>query len=294
MLEALPALTSLVMVLAYLQSKKQKAKMGWLILSAIFLGLTAASKYLYCVVGIAVLVDWYLVSSLAPPARAGVRANEVSEATSPPWRRLLRRYAPRNDMLLWGLLAIAIFFAANPYLWPDPVGRLKESVFYHAGYTSGAAEVQQANFPIWQPLVWLNTSPNSWHEGVFLLAIDPLIALLAAFGLARLWKKERVYVLWLGIGLFFLLLWPTKWPQYIIMLTAPLSLAAAHGTMVLIVQPFQNWLAARKSKQAKVVVRTDVRQALPWLIPGLLAFAVFTLLPLIFQVGVSLTDFNSV
>src|SRR5512133_1662617 len=45
MLEALPALTSFSMVLAYLQFKKNR-KQGWLITSAVFLGLTAASKYL--------------------------------------------------------------------------------------------------------------------------------------------------------------------------------------------------------------------------------------------------------
>jgi ABC-type sugar transport system permease subunit len=224
-------------------------------------------------------------------------------------------------MLLWGLLAIVIFFAANPYLWPDPVGRLKESVFYHAGYASGAAEVQRSNYPLWQPFVWLNTSPYSWHEGVFLLGLDPLILVLAAFGLARLWKKSRVYVLWLGLGLLFLLLWPTKWPQYILILTAPLSLSAAHGVMALVVSPLQNWLErVRRALQnvtlagpekprltgtgfrvwrdallgRKTPARSDLRAALPWLAPGLLAFAVFTLLPLIFQFGVSLTDFNSI
>ena len=272
MLEALPALTSLVMVLAYIKSRGgSRSAPTWLAISAIFLGLTAASKYLYCVAGIAVLVDWYLDSKSRGDA--------------------MRR--PYRAMILWGLLAIAVFFAANPYLWPNPVGRLKESVFYHAGYASGAAEVQSANSPIWQPLVWLGMSVP-WNQEAFLLLLDPFITLLAAFGLARLWKKERVYVLWLGIGLFFLLVWPTKWSQYIVMLTVPLSLAAAHGVTVLIVQPIQNWLTTRKSRQAKVVARYDIRQALPWLIPGLVAFAVFTLLPLIFQFGVSLTDFNSI
>lgn len=272
MLEALPALTSLAMVLAYLQSKKQKAKTGWLMLSAIFLGLTAASKYLYCVAGIAILIDWFM----------DVRSGETRPVS---WR----------SMLVWGLLAVAVFVAANPYLWPDPIGRLKESILYHAGYSTGAAEVANANYPAWQPLVWLNTSPYYWHEGVFLLGIDALITLLAFFGLGRLWKNARVHVLWLGIGLFFLLIWPTKWPQYILMLTAPLSLAAAEGAWFLLVQPLQNWWANRKDapNQAKIHHRGQLRQALPWLIPGLLAFAVFTLIPLVFQLGVSLTDFNS-
>ena len=60
MLEALPALTSLVTVLAYVQSKKKNGNIKWIVTSAIFLGLTAASKYLYCIVAIAILIDWFL------------------------------------------------------------------------------------------------------------------------------------------------------------------------------------------------------------------------------------------
>jgi ABC-type sugar transport system permease subunit len=270
MLEALPAFTSLAMVLAYIQSKKQKAKTRWLVISAIFLGLTAASKYLYCVAGIAVLVDWYLDN----------RSRGVA---------MLRPY---RDMILWGLLAVITFFATNPYLWPDPIGRLKESVFYHAGYSTGAAEVQQANFPIWQPLIWLTVSPYSWHEGVFLLGIDPLIALLAAFGLARLWKKGRVYVLWLGIGLLFLFLWPTKWPQYIVMLTVPLSLAAAEGVMAVIVDPVRGWLASRKIPHITTARPGELRRAAPWLSLGLLAFIVLTIFPLLFQIAISITSLD--
>ncbi len=271
MLEALPALTSLAMVLAYLKSKTAQRKTGWLMASAILLGLTAASKYLYCVAGIAILADWML----------DARKDENAP----------RPYAA---MVLWGLLALIVFFATDPYLWPDPLGRLRDSVLYHAAYSSGASEVQDAGLPFWQPLVWLNTSPYSWHKGVFLFGLDPLIALLAAFGLSRLWKKERVHVLWLGIGIFFLLIWPTKWPQYIIMLTAPLALAAANGVMTLIIQPLQNWLTRPKSKIFPIKSHSDLRQAWPWLIPGLLAFAIFTLIPLFFQLGVSLTDFNSI
>ncbi len=183
MLEALPAFTSLAMVLAYLQSKKQKNKTAWLALSAVFLGLTAASKYLYCVAGIAILVDWFLDF-------------RQDKKTAPPvW-----------TMLLWGLAAVLVFFAADPYLWPDPVGRLKDSILYHANYSTGAAEVQESNFPTWQPLVWLSISPYSWHEGVFVFGIDGLISLFGLLGLTRLWKKSRIYVLWLAIGIVFLLL----------------------------------------------------------------------------------------
>ncbi|MBI3738467.1 MAG: ABC transporter permease subunit, partial [Chloroflexi bacterium] len=271
MLEAFPALTSLLMVMSYLQWKKGKRSglNGWLILSSFFFGLTAASKYLYCVVGIAVLVDWYLAAKQDASLKSFLR-----------------------NTLIWSALAVVIFFAFDPYLWPDPIGRLKESILYHAAYSSGASEVQSANFPLWQPFVWLTMSPAIWHDGVFPVAPDLFITIFAAFGLARLWKKERVYVLWLGLALFFLLFWPTKWPQYIVTLTAPLSLAAAEGIMAMW-ESIVLWWKGRKNKLAVQYKKVEIRNVIPWLVPGLIAFALLTLLPLLFQFAVSLTDFNT-
>ncbi|HEY5159422.1 MAG TPA: ABC transporter permease subunit [Anaerolineales bacterium] len=276
MLEALPSFTSLAMVLCYLQWKKKGLTKidGWIIASAIFLGLTAASKYIYCVIGFAVLIDWFL---------------------SCREKNRLKDFFPRT--LLWGLLAIIIFFTADPYLWPAPLVRLKESVFYHVTYSTGASEVQRANLPFYQSLIYLSTSPAAlgWQPEAFPVALDTLILILAAFGLVSLWKKQRLYVLWLGVAFLFLFLWPAKWAQYILILTAPLSLAAAEGLLNLTVRPVQNWLINRKEKTVREHgSRTgDLRRALPWLIPGLLAFAVLTLFPLIFQFGVSLTNFSA-
>jgi ABC-type sugar transport system permease subunit len=273
MLESLPALTSLACVMAYLRWKKRGARKvdGWLVGSAIFLGLTATSKYLYCIVGVAILADWFL---------------DVRETGS--WRRFFW------GVLIWGLLSLVVFFTFDPYLWPHPFNRLSESILYHAAYSAGASEVQSAGFPLWQIFIWLNTTPYAWHPQAFYFAIDPLITLIAAFGFVGLWKRQRLYILWLGIGIFFLLIWPTKWPQYILILTAPLSLAAAEGVMELIVRPVQTWLTRRKTNKRKENPnrRGDGRRALPWLIPGLIAFAVFTVFPLILQIGISMTDFN--
>ena len=72
-----------------------------------------------------------------------------------------------------------------------------------------------------------------------------LITLLALFGLDRLWRKQRVYVLWLGVALIFLLLWNTKWPHYVLILTAPLCLAAAEGTQRLLALPLHRWRRPR-------------------------------------------------
>jgi ABC-type sugar transport system permease subunit len=272
MLEAFPALTSLIAAISYLKWKQSKWSgfNRWLILSAVSLGLTAASKYLYCVVGIAILVDWIL---------------DAKEQDS--FKTSLRTAA------LWGTLAIVIFFLFDPYVWPNPIARLSESIFYHAGYSSSATEVQNARYPIWQPIIWLFSSPTKWHKNVFPFPFDPFITILAIFGLKRLWNKEKLYVLWLGIGIAFLLVWPTKWPQYIIPLTVPLSFAAAES-IFLFRDAILKWRGTLLKTQTKTHYnKTETRRALPWLIPGLIAFAILTIFPLFFQFGVSMTNFNT-
>ena len=275
MLEAVPALFSLISVMAYSwwQGGSKNRSRRWLVISAIALGLTAASKYIYCVVGIAILIDWYISSK----NKTGIRKFII-------------------EAVLCGILAILVFVLFNPYLWPDPMGRIKESLLYHSAYSTGAAEVLSANFPVWQPLVWLNTTPKAWQPDSLYLAIDPLITILAVIGLKDLWKKQRVYVLWLGTALFFLFLWPTKWPQYIIILTAPLAFAASKGIAALIVKPlmdhYHSW---RQTGALNIKIpKEEFKIALPWLLPGALVFIIFTILPLLFQFGVSLTDFNSI
>jgi len=276
MLEALPALTSLLAALAYLRTWRSPRRAAWLTLSAALLGLTAASKYIYAVVGVAILADWLW------RARA---ENQLKKTILP--------------ILAWGALALMVFFAADPYLWPDPLNRLRESLFYHVNYSTGAKEVQEAASPFYQPLVWLFFSPYWWgRNGVFVFPFDPFLSLLALLGLPRLWRKERLFVLWIGVTLFFLLLWPTKWPQYLITYSAPLMLAAGEGFGTIFIEPLKKVIARvaapKKSQAAGAVTgRNEGRRALPWLIPGLLAFAALTIFPLLFQFGISLTNFNT-
>jgi hypothetical protein len=195
MLEGLPALTSLLAVLVYVKWKKTARRagrsFGWLAFSALFLGLTAAGKYLYALVGFAILVDllWLRREDSQPEA-------QISGVVLKPSIRTI---------LLWGGLALACFFLADPYLWPNPFGRLSESLLFHTTYATGAQEVQRSGYPFWQPLVTLMTSVP-WHPGVFVLSLDTLISLLAITGIKRLWQRERVYGLWIVIALIFLLL----------------------------------------------------------------------------------------
>ena len=287
MLEALPALTSLLVVVFYFKSRQNLARgsqpsQGWLVLSAIMLGLTTASKYPYTMVGVAVLIHWLWDSW---PGRSDEDNRSV-------WQRL-------RPILAWGSIAVFVFFLANPYLWPDPINRLRDSFGYHGRYATTASEVQEANFPIWQPLVWL-AQAVPWHPGVFAVSLDAIILLFAIVGLKRLWQKYRVFALWLIIMLVFLLFWPTKWPQYILMLTAPLALSAVEGFRAVIWEPLADWVrrirsggVKRPSRQQMKLAWRETRRAFPWLVPGLIVLGFIALFPLIYQVAMSLTDLSS-
>jgi hypothetical protein len=220
MLEALPAFTSLASVASYVRFKRTQRK-AWWIASAALLGLTAAGKYMYAVVGVAILLDWVVELRARP---ADLRARALTP-------------------LLWGGGSLLAFFAAYPYLWPDPLWRLDQSLFFHAAYSTSA---NVGAYPVWQPLVWLTTRAGGAESPAYLVQLDPLVTLLALLGLDRLWRRERVYALWLGCALLFLLLWNTKWPHYVLILTAPLCLAAAEGARRLGALP-AHLLRARQS-----------------------------------------------
>ncbi len=268
MLESVPSFTSLLVVAAYLLWRK-RGKTGWLALSALALGLTAAAKYYYAIAGVAVALHWWYAAR-----QAGDRDW---------WKRLLP----------WAGGAMLAFLMFDPYLWPDPPGRLWQSVSYHSGYAQSAA-VQEAGYPFWQPLVWISINVP-WHPGVFVIAVDILFPFLALFGIRRARERHPVYLLWLALALAFLLAWPTKWPQYALMLTTPLAIVAADGFAASVAAP----LARRFHRQEaapqglSVPVRGHFRQALPWLLPGLLALGVITVFPLLFQVAMSMTDFQA-
>jgi hypothetical protein len=239
MLEPLPALTGLLVV--YFYSKSNRRGDVWLYLSAVVLGLTAAAKYPYTMAGCAILVHW--ISADWKQLHDGRK------------KHLLAKYLP---VIVWAAIALITFACFNPRLWHDPINRLWASLMFHRTYAQ-SEHVRQVGFPFWQPLVWI-FRPVPWHPGVFLISVDALISLLAVFGVRRLWQSYRVYALWLGFTLAFLLLWPTKWPQYILGFTAPLSLSAALGFAVLVVEPVK----AGISSLGKLIIPTPTNVSARW------------------------------
>jgi len=215
-LEALPILTSLISVLAYSMYFKNatgpkpdpKKVNAWLLLSALGLGLTAASKYMYCIAGLAIILHWLIA--------------------------IVRKQLPARHLLyilVWGLLAFGLFFAFDPYLWPHPVTRLLDSLKYHLRF-SNSAWVKKHNYPVWQPLHWLFNpfvSYKTQSNNAFLLHLDPLMFVLAVLGLPRTFKRSPIFFVWLCVGLAFLFIWSTKWAQYPLVIIVPYCISAAYG-----------------------------------------------------------------
>jgi multiple sugar transport system permease protein len=288
MLEAVPAFFALATVMAYVVATRAGPRIRriGLVASAIAFGLACDGKYLYGVAGVAVIADWLWRSR---PERLRERA------------ALLRWVAGPAG---WVGLAFLVFLAADPYLWPDPVGRLGSSISYHGGYATSEA-VSSTGWPSWQPLVWLMGSVPFHAPGTFLVAVDLPITILAALGLRQLWERQRVFALWLLLALAFLVAWPTKWPQYLLILSTPLSLSAGYGARLAL---------APVGRKAPAVVRAlgrmmrrdpsggagaglglrgglrDARRAAPWLAPGAVAFLLLALIPLAFELAMSLTN----
>ncbi|MGF1506075.1 MAG: hypothetical protein ACFB51_13230 [Anaerolineae bacterium] len=204
-LEALPMLTSTLCVLAYIRSGRRLN--GWLVASAVALGLTAAAKYIYCVVGLAIVLDWGRALLAAPPDE------------------------PRQPLLLvgWGLVAVVCFVGFNPYLWPAPAERLASTLPLSVTYSAQNASLEELGYTFYQPFRWL-FEPVPWHPEVIITRYDGLVAVLGLLGLGAMWQRHPVIVLWWAVGMAFLLVWPAKFPQYILIVVVPVGLCAVEGT----------------------------------------------------------------
>jgi hypothetical protein len=219
-LEALPAFTSLAALMTALKSikayqnssKNWKGWTGWLVLSSLLMGMTAASKYIYAVVGL-VIIAAILIEG---------RKHKISSLLG---------------LTGWGILALAFFFLFDPILWHSPLSGLAQSVNFNLNYSAGV-HVREVGYPFWQPIQWLmiaipQQANHPWafyvNNGDFFISADTIIFILALVGLPTLFKKNISMFIWLVVGLAFLLVWNTKWPQYIVMVLAPFCVSAAYG-----------------------------------------------------------------
>ncbi len=208
-LEAIPLGFMILSVYTFIKTGREKRDV-WFWLSAFALGAVTAGKFTYTPVLVVVLV--YLA--------------------------FIEKKIPFRWMLGFGFLAVAAFFLLNVTLWHDPFARIIEALTFHTNYQRGE-HVTEIGFPWYQPFVWLFVeTPGDWHGGIFLYDIDPFIAAFAFAGIAREWKERRWLVVWLVSGILFLLLWGTKWPQYVLTIVPALCLMAAESA-----RRFSKWVS---------------------------------------------------
>ena len=180
------------------------------------LGIAAAGKYPYGAVGLL---------TLAPLAILAI---------------------PRRPLawLALGGIALVAFVAFDPYLWPDPIGRAIHSVGFHLAYGQ-SKEVTSVGLPWYHQIVaLLHAGPMTERPGVFPFGwITPVVLPAALVGLPIAASRRPTWALAAVIGLGFLLVWPVKWPQYVLLVMAPLAICAAHAPAM--IAAAAQWLGRR-------------------------------------------------
>ena len=271
MLEALPCLFATLALLSLRRSRRDAD--GWWWVAAAALGLSVAGKYLYGVGGLAAAI-WMLR-----------RERRTTNHERPPAKNLGAMRSRWSLVAAWGALALLCFYAADPALWPDPIGRMRESLLFSVGYST-TGQVQAAGLGWAYQLAWLfGAAP--WHPGIAPLMLDGLFALLALLAWRGMWRDERLVSLWFAVNLAFLFVWPTKWPQYLLALTVPISFGAAYWLRRNVPAGLARWRAWRAGGG-----RFE-RGALLWLLPGLILLGVTIVYPLLLQGALSMTQFNA-
>jgi hypothetical protein len=196
-LEAIPLFFALLAVILLLRTGSGRNK--WFVLSALAVGIIGAGKYSYFPI---LFVIFYLL--------------------------VWEKHERIGSILLYFFLAGVMFFAFDPYLWHSPIQRLVESLSFHASYAQGS-HVQEVAYPWYQPFIWVSRSHGFvWHPEVFFyMGIDGLIFLFALPGFWLEWSRRSWVIVWVITGMLTLLVWPTKWPQYTLVVLPAFCLAAS-------------------------------------------------------------------
>ncbi len=196
-LEAIPQFFMVLSIFALLKSEKRGK--WWFYLSAVSVGLIAASKYPYLLIIFVLGYIWLNFEN----------------------KRL-------SDGVKFVLISLLTFLLFNISLWMDPVNKLIASFMFHGLY-SQSSHVQSYAYSWYQPLVYISTSVQ-WHPQVFFFfTSDEFVFYVTIFGLWFEIKERKWTAVWLFLGLLVLLIWPTKWPQYTLIITPVLAIIAGNA-----------------------------------------------------------------
>lgn len=126
------------------------------------------------------------------------------------------------------LIAGATVVLLDPSMWLDPWGRTTEMWAAHGAYAAALESPTQW----WTPWWHLGAGgPSEWHPETFPFSVDGLWLMCAGYGLwcARNEPWGRYLGGWIGVPMALLMAWETRWPQHAMVVTVPISLAAALG-----------------------------------------------------------------
>lgn len=195
-LEALPMLMAILTLILLDKASIQRRKYLWL--SAICFGITGAAKYPYLAIILVILFIF-----------------------------LQKKEFTIGEVILYFGLSLIVFFILNPNLWRNPIEELGSIINFHTAY-SQSAHVQVSNYQWYQPLNFISTSVQ-WHPQVFFFfTSDEFTFWIAMVGIYFEVKEKKWEAVWFLTGLFVLLMWPTKWPQYTLLITPALALIAGN------------------------------------------------------------------
>lgn len=222
-LEALPMLFSFLSIWFFNQfieqmkrNERKKSRM-FLILSSLLLGMTAASKIIYCVIAFPMLI--------------------ITIETF--FQKKNLRKALVLSLMIMAFSSLLSFYTFNPSLWYSPVERIKMMLSFHEQYQTKAGDI----YPFWQPIAWVTRSvahqsgryfeksPLAKAPHNFFFSCDELIFLLACIGAKDLIKKQKIYIYWFLFGMIFMFLWGTKWEQYACIVVVPICITAYYGCL---------------------------------------------------------------
>lgn len=197
-LDSLPTFLSGLMAALYtlsLTSEKYRKPLFWA--SAACFGAAVACKYPFAWSGVALIAH-----------------------------ALFYRHFKLTWLIGWGMVAVGVWFCLNPYLWPNPLERLDYQVNYHEEYAGNQVKTHR----YFQPLDELR-DPNSHLPAVanndLWLIISTVMQVAAFGGVILLLRNKSLYGWWLVLGMAFLMIWPTQWPQHKMIIVVPYSLASA-------------------------------------------------------------------
>ncbi len=133
--------------------------------------------------------------------------------------------------VIWIIATALCFYILNPSVWLDPYKpltetRLYKSLVYHRGYSEKV--LIETHYPPYQQFLWITTSSaREWHSRAFIVDSGLVLLILGYLGLPLTVFRKPLVALWITIYTLFLILWPVKWPQYLLLLTIPLSLSSS-------------------------------------------------------------------